>query len=274
MNKKNELVQRVIAAIIGAFIIISSILIGRWTFFAVFLTITLITQWEFYRLVRSQSFIPMRVLGVFVGGLLFVITFLVENEMISTKWYFALFPLSALIYFIKLYKKNEESPFINIAFFFLGIIYCALPFSLLNVAAFAVTEGTYSYQVIIGILMILWCSDTGAYFAGVKFGKHKLFERVSPKKSWEGSIGGSVFALTAAIIFSYYFKDLEIWQWISVAIIIIVAGTYGDLVESMFKRSIQIKDSGKSIPGHGGFLDRFDGLLLSMPFIVVFLELF
>lgn len=274
LSKKNELVQRVIAAFFGALIIISSILIGKWTFFAVFLFIALITQWEFYRLVRSQSFIPMRVLGVSVGAVLFAMTFLIEAEILPFKYYFVLLPFSALIYFFKLYKKNEESPFINIAFFFLGIIYCALPFSLLNVAAFASKSGEYSYQIIIGILMILWCSDTGAYFAGVRFGKTKLFERVSPKKSWEGSIGGSVFALTAASIFAYYFEDLEVWQWITVAIIIIVAGTYGDLVESMFKRSIHIKDSGHSIPGHGGFLDRFDGLLLSMPFIVVFLELF
>ena len=117
MSKKNELVQRIIAAFFGALIIISSILIGKWTFFAVFLFIALITQWEFYRLVRSQSFIPMRVLGVSVGAVLFAMTFLIEAEFLPFKYYFVLLPFSALIYFFKLYKKNEESPFINIAFF-------------------------------------------------------------------------------------------------------------------------------------------------------------
>ena len=131
---------------------------------------------------------------------------------------------------------------------------------------------SYSYQIIIGLFLILWASDTGAYFAGIQFGKRKLFERVSPKKSWEGSVGGAILSLAFALGVSHFFKDLEVWQWIVISLITIVCGTYGDLVESLFKRSMQIKDSGKKLPGHGGFLDRFDGLLLSVPFIVIFLK--
>jgi phosphatidate cytidylyltransferase len=171
-----------------------------------------------------------------------------------------------------LYKRGERKPFTNIAFTFLGVIYVAVPFSLLHV--FILRNGVYSYQILLGCLFLLWASDTGAYFAGVRYGKTKLFERVSPKKSWEGSMGGALAALMMAFVLAFVFQDLPPWQWHVIAVIIVVAGTYGDLVESLFKRSIAIKDSGSSLPGHGGFLDRFDGLLLSAPFIATFLNIF
>ena len=159
----------------------------------------------------------------------------------------------------------------NIAYTFLGIIYVALPFALICVLSMVL--GRYSWQIVLGCLFLLWASDTGAYFAGTNFGKTKLFERVSPKKSWEGSIGGFILAMFIAYILSIYFEDIEGWKWYVIGAIIVIAGTYGDLVESLFKRSIKIKDSGSVIPGHGGFLDRFDGLLLSVPFIIAFLKL-
>lgn len=125
-----------------------------------------------------------------------------------------------------------------------------------------------------GCLFILWASDTGAYFAGTLFGKSKLFERISPKKSWEGFLGGAVLATLITMGIAHFFTSLDLWHWISIDVIIIVGGTFGDLVESLLKRSIEIKDSGDALPGHGGFLDRFDGLLISAPFIVAFLEIF
>jgi len=173
-------------------------------------------------------------------------------------------------FLIKLYKK-EDKPFTQVAFTFLGIIYVSVPFSLLSVIAFHSSE--YRFQIVIGMLFILWASDTGAYFSGILFGKKKLFERISPKKTWEGSIGGALLALVFAYGFSVYFKDLSLAQWFVAASLIVIAGIYGDLVESLFKRSIAIKDSGKSIPGHGGFLDRFDGLLLASPFVAVYISL-
>ena len=181
--------------------------------------------------------------------------------------------MCALIFFIKLYKAKDEKPFKNIAYTFLGIIYVALPFALLTVLAF-IQNDTYDPNIVLGCLFLLWASDSGAYFAGTKFGKTKLFERVSPKKSWEGSVGGLIAAMGVAYIISLYYTNYEPWQWFSIGFIIVVAGTYGDLVESLFKRSMNIKDSADTIPGHGGFLDRFDGLLLSIPFIITFLKLF
>ena len=126
----------------------------------------------------------------------------------------------------------------------------------------------------LGCLLILWANDTGAYFAGIRFGKTKLFERISPKKSWEGAFGGAVLGLIFAYLLSGYFTSLAVWQWMCIGLIIVICGDYGDLIESQLKRSIEIKDSGNALPGHGGFLDRFDGLLISAPFIVAFLEIF
>ncbi|MDQ2657301.1 MAG: phosphatidate cytidylyltransferase, partial [Bacteroidota bacterium] len=134
--------------------------------------------------------------------------------------------------------------------------------------------GQYNFEVILGTLLILWASDTGAYFAGTRFGKRKLFERISPKKSWEGFLGGAVLALIFAYGSSVFMHTLLVRQWIIVGVIIIIGGTFGDLIESLLKRSIEIKDSGDSLPGHGGFLDRFDGLLISAPFIAAYLEIF
>jgi phosphatidate cytidylyltransferase len=191
-------------------------------------------------------------------------------EIVPYQSYFVIAPLASITFFIKLYAK-EEKPFTNIAFTFLGILYVAIPYSLIHVSVFH--NGVYDYEIIIGMLLLLWASDTGAYFAGTKFGKTKLFERVSPKKSWEGSIGGTITAFLMAFAVSYYFDALKQWEWLTVAAIMVIIGTYGDLVESLFKRSIEIKDSGQSIPGHGGFLDRFDGLLLASPFIVAFLRI-
>jgi phosphatidate cytidylyltransferase len=179
---------------------------------------------------------------------------------------------------IKLYKRFERKPFTNIAYTFLGLFYVAAPFALLNIAAFE--NGNYNYQIMFGCLFILWASDTGAYFAGTYLGKRKLFERISPKKSWEGFFGGALLALAFAIGLPFFFESIDqpsflsLTNWIIVGLIIIVGGTFGDLIESLLKRSIEIKDSGDALPGHGGFLDRFDGLLISAPFIVAYLEIF
>jgi phosphatidate cytidylyltransferase len=271
-RKFSELATRLVTGIIGAFLMIWLIAISEWGFFCIFLFGTLVTQVEFYQLIIKKGDIPLKTYGAMVGGVLFTLAFFIESGKIQGEWLFLLFPLTSIIYFIKLYKKVEEYPFRNIAFTFLGIIYVALPFSLLGAAAF--TLGEYHPQIIIGIFLILWASDTGAYFAGTLFGKNKLFERVSPKKSWEGLLGGAILSLAFAFGISFFFVELVLWKWLVISVLTIVCGTYGDLVESLFKRSMDIKDSGTKLPGHGGFLDRFDGLLLAIPFIVIFLKFF
>lgn len=272
LNKYSNLTQRIIAALIGAVIIITCIYYSPWTYFCIFLSICIITQLEFYKLLGLDGLLPLKFFGTFCGLLIFTLSFLIEYGILPNKYYFLIFPCSACIYLIYLYRKHSIKPFRGIAFTFLGILYVAIPFSLLNVIAFH--TGNYTFELILGALLILWANDTGAYFAGVRFGKRKLFERVSPKKSWEGSIGGLILA-TAMAYGLYHFTDvMPLWQWLCFGFIIVIGGTYGDLVESLFKRSIEIKDSGRIIPGHGGFLDRFDGLLLAAPFLAAFLKIF
>lgn len=277
-KKYNNLTQRIITGLLGSAGIIAAICFGPWTYFAVFLVITFFTLWEFYKLAGLDGMVPQKTFGTFLGVVIFSLSFFIEMEMISYRYYFLIFPLMAFVYMIKLYKRFERKPFTNIAYTFLGLFYVAAPFALLNIAAFE--NGNYNYQIMFGCLFILWASDTGAYFAGTYLGKSKLFERISPKKSWEGFFGGALLAMVFAVGLPFFFKSIDqpsyltLTNWIIVGLIIIIGGTFGDLVESLLKRSIEIKDSGDALPGHGGFLDRFDGLLISAPFIVAYLEIF
>jgi len=281
LAKYNNLTQRLITALIGAAAIIAGTAYSEWIYFAIFLFICVFSILEFYKLAGLEGLLPLKTLGTTAAIAIFSLSFFIEQNLISHRYYFLVFPFVSLVYLIKLYKKTEQKPFTNIAYTFLGIIYIAIPFALLNHAIFRdelLADGSltkvYKPEIIIGSLFILWASDTGAYFAGTLFGKRKLFERISPKKSWEGFWGGAALALAMTYGISLYFNSLSVLDWMIVGILIIIGGTFGDLVESLLKRSIEIKDSGKSLPGHGGFLDRFDGLFISAPFIVAYLEVF
>ena len=268
-SKYSNLTQRVFTAIIGATIILAGCAINHWTYFAVFFFICILTTIEFYNLTLLDGMRPLKFMGTLNVILTFTLSFVIEAGLIDTKYYFILFPFMAMIFLIKLYKK-EDKPFTNIAYTFLGIFYIGLPFSLLNFAVFS--SGQYNAHIIIGIMLLLWASDIGGYFVGIRYGKRRLFERVSPKKSWEGMIGAFLFVIITATVISFYFKEFNFIHWNIFGLIIVVTGTYGDLVESLFKRSISIKDSGNTLPGHGGFLDRFDGLLISIFFIIFYLK--
>ncbi|MCA4897125.1 MAG: phosphatidate cytidylyltransferase [Cytophagales bacterium] len=271
-KKFSNLPQRIATGLLGAAGIIFGIVYSEWTYLLVFFIICILSLREFYKLSGLDGMIPQKTFGTICGLTIFFLSFFIERGSISYRYYFIFFPLLSCVYMIKLYKKFERKPFTNIAYTFLGIFYIAVPLALLNIAAFE--EGSYRFEIIFGCLFILWATDTGAYFAGSLFGKRKLFERISPKKSWEGVIGGALLALTMTYGISYFFELLPFWKWLSICVIIIIGGVYGDLIESLLKRSIEIKDSGNSLPGHGGFLDRFDGLFISAPFIVAFLEIF
>ncbi len=271
MSQYNNLTQRVIVALFGVGIIVAAIVWSAWTYFIVFMVLGVASILEFYKLTGLEGFTPLKTWGTITGLTIYTLTFLIETEWIPAGYFLLIFPVAAIVFLIKLYKKSDERPFTNIAYTYLGIIYVFVPFSLLHVIAFR--TGGYRFEIIIGILFLIWASDTGGYFSGTKFGKTKLFERVSPKKSWEGFVGGFILSILVAIIFSIIFKELPMWKWVGMGVIAAVSGTYGDLVESLFKRGINIKDSGKDLPGHGGFLDRFDALLLSIPFMTPFILL-
>ncbi len=272
LSNYSNLTQRIVAAVIGVTIIVSGILYSEYTFWFVFLFISIMTQYEFYKLVGLNGNLPLSIYGTICGALINAFTFFIEKEALPFRYYYWIIPLMASTFFIKLFKRKDPKPFENLGYTFLGLIYVALPFALVN--ELAIERHHYKPLLMLGILIILWVNDSGAYFVGTILGKRKLFERISPKKTWEGFFGGAICSLLVALVFAKYYTPLDWWKWLVIAGIIVVTGTLGDLVESLFKRSIAIKDSGSVIPGHGGFLDRFDGLLLSMPFILTFLKIF
>ena len=210
---------------------------------------------------------PNRIAGSLLGLALFLSFAFFQIDWLSAKYLLMSVPFITVIFLWELYRK-AENPFMNIAYTFFGVIFAVLPFLFFFSLGFL--DGSYNYHYPLGFLILLWSSDTGAYLIGRSFGKTKLFERHSPKKTWEGFFGGMGLSILAAFILSQFFQGIEAWQWIISAVIIAAFGTYGDLSESMLKRSYQIKDSGTILPGHGGLLDRFDGLLLAAPLVYVF----
>lgn len=265
----SNLQQRIITGIIGGSAVVFCLVFNQWSYFVFVVLLGIAAQWEFYQLIKNDGEDPLIKWGMLIGTLLIITSFFILRGDLSSKLYLLFFMLFGIVFISELYRKSSN-PFENIAFTIIGVFYVAVPLSLLHFSAFS--QGKFSNQIVSGMFFILWASDSGAYFAGKAFGKHKLFERISPKKTWEGLFGGLILACILAYILGIYYTNLATWKWLIMAIIIATTGTFGDLVESMLKRSLQIKDSGNIIPGHGGILDRFDGLLLSSPFVVCFLE--
>jgi len=299
LDKMSNLAQRVIAGVLGATILINAIYWSEFSFFLLFAFIMSFSLWEFYTLLEKAGYKPMKRYMMVFNVILIIYIFLNNKnieiliktpdglyqkiiEFFSITFYAIIIIGIFLAFIVKLYDKNDKQPFVNIALSILGLLYVFVPFMLFinNSWQFSNLNGIlnvgfqYQYQIPLGILFCLWASDSGAYFVGRKLGKTKLFERISPKKSWEGFAGGMFFSQVVAFVLSIYFTSLDGWKWHVISAIIVIVGTYGDLVESMLKRSLDIKDSGSVIPGHGGFLDRFDGLLIAMPFVATFLNLF
>ncbi len=272
LNNYSNLTQRIIAALIGIPVMLAAMFYSEYSFWLLFLIISIFTLYEFYKLVGLNGNFPLTIYGTICGIIINFLVFFIETGEWPFKYYYWLIPMLSITFFIKLYKKNDNKPFENLGYTFLGLIYVAVPFALINEMVFDRHE--YKPGLMLGVLICLWVNDSGAYFAGRFLGKRKLFERISPKKTWEGFFGGAISSLIISLVIAQFYKEIDPWKWVMIASIIVVIGTLGDLVESLFKRSIEIKDSGSLIPGHGGFLDRFDGLLLSMPFIVTFLKIF
>jgi phosphatidate cytidylyltransferase len=261
---------RAITGAIFLLVMIASLLLGPYVFTGFYVFLSLFCLLEFFKLIRSSGLKP----NVFFGYLIAVCSFLAIINLhfywIENRWLLLNIPLFMGVFFAELYRKST-SPFNNISYTFLGVIYAVIPFIFFFCIAFI--SGDYNSHLVLSFFLMLWANDTGAYLFGVKFGKNRLFERHSPKKSWEGFIGGVLVSVCTGFIVANYFKEYHTGVWVGMALIISCFGTLGDLVESMFKRSLNIKDSGSILPGHGGLLDRFDGLLLSAPIVFVYLYL-
>jgi len=278
----NNLVLRIITAIVGAAIMITGILWNTITCYLTMLVLAIILQVEFLNTVQhlksGKKNYTEYVIVVLTGITLFVST-AGYNIMVAQPFiiFFFLFILFPCIIIYELFA-GRENPFQNIGLNITSLVYVILPFSLLafigtngDVSVYGVSGNEHQPWILLGYFFIVWSNDTFAYFTGKAFGKHKLFERISPNKTWEGFFGGMVAGFLCAYLLSRFVDPLTPANWLLIALIIAVFGTLGDLTESMLKRSLQIKDSSTALPGHGGFLDRFDATLIAAPFVFFYL---
>ena len=245
-----------------------------------FSIVTGLTIWEFTGLVNEREDVTVNRFICTVAGIYFFfsMTYFCSDLYGGSAKSVVFIPyLVTIIYLLvaELYLKQAD-PIQDWAYTMFSQLYIALPFSLLNVLAFTATNnGLVAFNTLLplSVFVFLWVNDSGAYCVGSLLGRHKLFPRISPGKSWEGSVGGAVFVVAAAYAISYYLDGsmLTTPQWLGLGLVVVVFGTWGDLVESLFKRTLGIKDSGNILPGHGGMLDRFDSSLLAIPAAVVYL---
>ncbi len=270
---KNVL-QRTASGIIYLVILIGCLFLGKYAFGAVILLIGLLALVEFYDLTGISGFTQTTVPGIISGTVLFVLAFLIASQTISLQYLALSVLLPILSFILSLYsvKRDFIKYFSKVN---LGILYIIIPLAIMNYLVFPSVNGhEYTHRIVLGILTLVWINDTGAYITGSTIGRHKLFPRISPKKSWEGFIGGTLLTILTAWLISDWLGVIDTGKWIAVSMIIAVTGTFGDLIESMLKRSTGVKDSGTIMPGHGGFLDRFDSTIIAFPLVFLFISFF
>jgi phosphatidate cytidylyltransferase len=298
----SNLVIRAITGAVFVGLVVGAILLGSLSFYLLFLAFLIACMLEFYRLAKLTGNRPQTWLGIGTAIILFSMSFMFSLELFPAKFFLILIPILVMFFVSELYLYNKR-PFSSLGYSLLGILYIALPFALLNVFVFkdagepffalqnqaeldfsedfitslrlfqSNDQIVYNPDKLLAFFIIIWLYDTFAYLIGIKIGRHRLFERVSPKKSWEGTIGGLIVTVGISLLFPYVFKEYTMLQWGLFAFITAVAATFGDLIESLFKRSINVKDSGVILPGHGGMLDRFDSVLIAAPVSFIFIVL-
>jgi cytidylyltransferase family len=279
-SKTKNLIVRTITGVLFIAIMVSGFLRPQAMVF-LFSLITGLTIWEYCSLVNELKTVTVnRFIATVAGVYFFLAVAGINSGYIQTNGVFVPYLLTIVYLFVsELYTRNENAIH-DWAYTMLSQMYIALPFSMINVLAFRqAPDGDihYYYLLPLSVFIFLWTNDTGAYCSGSLLGKHKLFPRISPAKSWEGSIGGALFVLIVAAVVGYLesqsnaLSGLTIVQWLGLGLVVTVFGTWGDLVESLFKRTLGIKDSGNILPGHGGMLDRFDSSLMAIPASVVYL---
>lgn len=271
----NNFVTRTLTGAVFISVLGGAILWSPLSFMFLFGVIALLGINEFYRLFGATEYKPNVYTGSLLGLVFYLVTCGYVSESLPFNAYLLVIPFVSAVFIAELYSKHTK-PFQNIGLTLLGAIYVVIPFSLLVLSGFTMpSQALYGYNptIILGFFFLLWTSDTGAYLVGITLGKHPLFPRISPKKSWEGFIGGIVLTLVIAIVISRFFTVLSLTDWLIIGAFIAIFGVLGDLIESLLKRSLQIKDSGNILPGHGGILDRFDSVIFSAPLVFLYLQI-
>ena len=280
-DKQKNLVVRTITGTLFVAIMVAGFLNPRAMVF-LFTLITALSMWEYTGLVNEIEDVRInRFISTAAGVLLFLAVAAWRMGIVANFIIFVPYLLSIVYLFISELYTGNKNAVADWAYTMLGQMYIALPLSMINILAFEVMpngEGiSFGWILPLSLFVFLWVNDSGAYCCGSLLGKHKLFPRISPGKTWEGSIGGGIFVVIVAALISYwttangYTSQLNIYGWIGLGLVVVVFGTLGDLVESLFKRTLGIKDSGNILPGHGGMLDRFDSSLMAMPAAVIYL---
>ena len=263
--------QRIITALIFALIMILGIFGGSWSFSVLILFLVVMSLVEFFRMIHYEGMDDIRlVLSILLGTSPVLFAF-AKKLSIPLEWSLqdyvvSIVPFLLLFYLIELSRASSKAA-TNLANAVFGIFYIGIPYALLVVLAW--WHGTYEPSLVLGLLLMVWLNDTGAYFAGSFFGKHKLAPSISPKKTWEGLIGGIAATILTSQVLAAYLPNYSRMDWLVMGLICSL-GILGDLVESMFKRGAGIKDSGKLMPGHGGVLDRFDAFAFVIPLVFVY----
>lgn len=277
-KKKSDLKKRVRTAVFFVLAMLLGVFGGSYTYALLFTIILGLCLWEYLTMLLPSNSVEDQIR--FYIALILGLTPFVLSALIFMKWipafplnllFFGIFTCVMFLLFALELFGSSPTPFQNIGYVFLGFLYLGIPFTLLNYIAFQ--TGHYSPQMVISLLLITWFNDTAAYALGSRYGKRPFFPRLSPKKTWMGVIGGLFFALILALIVSVFVTQLNWWQWLLLALVASVFGNVGDLFESMLKRSQNMKDSSNLLPGHGGFLDRFDAFIFSLPFSFLYLYL-
>lgn len=267
-----ELVTRSISGLIYAGLMIGSVTIHPLLFFALFALILVAGMTEFYRLTSDTAVKPFKLTGILTGFIFFSVAFLIHYAGFDSRWVLVGIPALLILLAIPMFYPDRH-PALSAGFTLLGLVYVALPVTLFNGLVYHPYKDTFDYQVVIFLFAVLWINDTGAYLTGILIGRHKIFPRVSPKKSWEGLAGGLVLASLGTWILLPLFPSIPAGHlWILLPVIVLT-GTLGDFAESAWKRSAGVKDSGKIMPGHGGVLDRFDSLIFAAPAVYLTIRL-
>jgi phosphatidate cytidylyltransferase len=270
-----KLITRTVTGIVLVLVMLTAILASQYSFALLFLAILIASVNEFSNLYKQSEVRPNQFFAYSVSTILFAVSFLIAKGILESKYFFGLLPFFLMVMAAELYRKKDK-PAENIAVTIFSIIYLAIPLSLINFLVFPELFGgnAYTPKILIALFALIWIYDSGAYLVGVSIGKHRLFERISPKKSWEGAIGGTLIAIAASYFISGFIPEIKLIHWFAISILTVVSSSFGDLTESMFKRYFGIKDSGNILPGHGGVLDRFDSLFFAVPVVLAYLKLF
>jgi phosphatidate cytidylyltransferase len=268
---------RAASGLVYVILTLGAILMGKTTFLIYFLFVLLFSTYEYYRMCHNRSIRPQVATGLIVSAAIFLSVYAWQFNYIEIYYLPALLPLFLLIPAVELLMQKEHAAE-NIAFTILGITIIALPFSVLNLIVTPPVNqasGVYFTEPLIGLLILLWANDTGAYLVGSQIGKHKMAVKISPNKTWEGAIGGALFTMAISILLWKFSEIFTLTDALILSLITVVFGTLGDLTESLIKRRFGVKDSGTIMPGHGGLLDRFDSLLFAAPmyYLYIFITL-